>query len=233
MEHILIVDDEKELAWAISQSLSFHGYTVSTASNGFEALRQIEQKPPNLIILDIIMPRMDGIDLCQRIRSDPDIASIPIIFLTACSKICDKITAFETGADDYLVKPFDTRELIVRIRAVLRRYHIINKAQQEERQLQVGKLHLNLDLAHVEIGSQRIQLTPIECDLLKHFMHNPGRLFSSDELLQEVWDYPPRTGDPASVRWHIKNLRRKIEPSPSKPIFVRTIPRHGYMLSAG
>lgn len=231
MEHILIVDDEKELVWAVSQSLSFHGYTVSSASNRLQALYQIKEKPPDLIILDIVIPRMEGLDTCQQIRSNPQTASIPIIFLSASSKISDKITAFESGADDYLVKPFDVRELIVRIRAILRRSHLVSKTEKEKRQLQVGQLYLNLDTALVEIGAKHIQLTPIECKLLKHFMLHPSRIFSSDKLLQDVWGYPPGTGDSASVRWHIKNLRRKIERSPNKPIFVRTIPRHGYMLS--
>jgi DNA-binding response OmpR family regulator len=236
MEHILVIDDEEDLVWSIKKSLCLHGYTVSCTHNGLDALRQIQNQLPDLIILDIIMPGMDGVEVCHHIRNNVKQNSIPIIFLTAHSELRTKIAAYTVGADDYLSKPFDMHELIMRIRAVLRR----SKYQSEEEsrtspqchQLQVGQLHLDLDTATVEIEkTKRVRLTPSELELLKFLMQHTGQIFSSEHLLRKVWKYPTDAGDPASVRWHIKNLRRKIELCPDHPVYLRTIPHYGYTLT--
>lgn len=231
MEHILVVDDEEDLVWAVSKSLRLHGYTVSTAYSGAAALQQIQLGTPDLLMLDMKMPVMDGVELCQRLRRNPIQRSIPIIFLTVQAELDHKIAAYTAGADDYLTKPFDMHELILRIRAVLRRAKPPADAgpPPQPTQLQVGQLCLDLKMAAIETEGRHIEVTPCELDLLKFMMQNPGQVFSSESLLQNVWGYPAGTGDPTLVRWHIKNLRRKIEPLPEQPVYLRTVPRHGYI----
>lgn len=235
MEHILIVDDEESLVWSVSRMLRFHGYSVGCAANGLEALHQIQEQPPDLLLLDITMPGMDGLEVCYRLRDNARWCSLPIIFLTGRSDLQNKLTAFTAGADDYLCKPFEMHELVCRVRAVLRRTNTLRdrdaKEPGEPTQLQLGSLHLDLQQATVETEKGAIGLTPNELSLLKFFVRHEGQIFSSEALLQKVWGYPAGTGDPASVRWHIKNLRRKIEPQPNQPVYLRTVPHHGYMLA--
>ncbi len=235
MAHILVVDDEKDLVWTVTQGLRFQGYAVSAAYDGQNALRQVETQPPNLILLDIVMPGMDGVEVCHRLRMNPRQGRIPVIFLTARFELQNKITAFAAGADDYICKPFDMRELIARVQAVLRRSYAdagaqVHEAEPELHRLEVGSLHLDLDAAAAQTDAGCAQLTPNEFDLLKFLMQHPGHLFSTKQLLEDVWKYPPGTGDPALVRWHISNVRLKIEPDPLQPIYLHTVPRHGYKL---
>lgn len=236
MAHILVVDDEEDLVWAVSSALRYRGYTVSCAYDGVSALQQMHSTLPDLLVLDIGMPDMDGLEVCQRVRSDPQLQMMPIVILTARSEIHDKIIAYQSGADDYLTKPFDLRELGERVRAVLRRCHRNgeekNPLEPEVSVLRVGGLFLDIDTAIVETEVMRVRLTPIELDLLTYLMKHAGRISSSETLLQNVWGYPPGTGDPALVRWHIKNLRGKIEIDPANPIYLSTIPRHGYTILA-
>ena len=256
MAHILIVDDNLAFVLAISESLRFRGYAVSSASDGQEALRQADRNPPDLVLLDIEMPGMDGFRFCQELRSNPRFHAIPVIFMSVRSDLTDKLAAYEVGADDYLVKPFDMLELSARLQAVLRR-SARQSATDRERALQlqaqqaqteqpnataeaqageaehvlaVGDLRLQLDNALVDSPVGNARLTPAEFELLKFLMQHPDQIVSSERLLQEVWLYPAGVGDPAVVRWHVKNLRRKIEPEPDKPLRLRTISHHGYIL---
>jgi DNA-binding response OmpR family regulator len=191
----------------------------------------MRRKRPDLIILDIVMPGMNGLEVCERLRTDPTLAAVPILFLTAKGDVEDRIEGFKAGGDDYLSKPFDLRELCLRVEALLRRS---GPATTEEPSgtLEVGPLVLNLQRFVLRIEGKIVDLTPLEFDLLFCLMSHPGEVFSSERLLQEVWGYPAGTGDPATVRWHIMNLRAKIEPDPSEPTYVRTIPRYGYALWA-
>jgi DNA-binding response OmpR family regulator len=234
MKNILVVDDDEAVVWAIRTTLQLHGYTVNSADNGLAALRQIQERPPDLILLDIEMPGMDGVEVCLQLRSDPRWSLLPIIFLTGLSEFRNKLAAYTVGADDYLSKPFAMPELLMRIRAVLRRTkpHHTEEPQllPKPDQLQVGSLHLNLKESTVSIERKVVELTPNELNLLKYLMQHPNQTFSSEKLLQEVWQYPAGTGDPALVRWHVKNLRRKFEPTPDQPIYLCTIAHHGYIL---
>lgn len=257
MAHILIVDDNVAFVLAISESLRFRGYTVSSAGDGQEALRQADRHPPDLVLLDIEMPGMDGFRFCQELRSNPRFHAIPVIFMSVRSDLTDKLAAYEVGADDYLVKPFDMLELSARLQAVLRRSARQSAADREralQMQVQVqppaendhvaqpepesaeaqvltaGDLRLHLGTATVESGVGEAHLTPAEFELLKYLMQHPDQILSSERLLQEVWLYPAGVGDPAVVRWHVKNLRRKIEEEPDKPVRLRTISHHGYIL---
>ncbi len=233
MPRILLVDDEQDLLWAAWQSLSDEGYEVLTACDGMEALATAQQHHPDLIILDIVMPRLNGLQVCHRLRRNPKLAAVPIIFLTIRSTVEDRLTGFEEGSDDYLTKPFDLRELKARIQALLRRSRPASNGNGGSAEglslLAVGSLTLDLHTFQACIEEKTIQLTTIEFELIHHLMLHPGEVFSSQQLLQQVWGYPPETADPSLVRWHIKNLRAKIEPDPGNPVYICNLPRHGYM----
>lgn len=229
MHQILVVDDEEAVAKSIERALR-REYNVTLAYSGVEALKTARRVRPDMIVLDIRMPGMDGFEVCRRLRQDPLLSDVPILFLTALAQVEARIEGFEVGADDYLIKPFDLRELLLRIKAVLRRVN--HEPETEERHvIQLGDLHLNCKSYEVMTRDQQVHLTPVEFDLLYHLMSHPGEIFTSDRLLQEVWDYPSDTGSPDLVRMHIKNLRAKIEPDPRNPTFIKTVPRHGYMMS--
>ena len=233
MARILLVDNEQDLVWAVQHSLSDEGYEVLTAYDGVEALAIAQRHRPDLVILDIIMPRLDGLQVCRKLRRDPTLAAVPILFLTVRSAIEDRIKGLDEGGDDYLVKPFDLEELKARVRALLRRARATPEggpgAEGQGPLLVAGPLTLDLHTCQVHVGSETAQLTPTEFDLLHHLMTHPAEVFSSQQLLQQVWGYPPRVGDPGTVRWHIKNLRTKIEPDPDQPVYIRTVPHHGYV----
>ncbi|CAN5470495.1 response regulator transcription factor [soil metagenome] len=234
MKNILIVDDDESVVWALSANLHFYGYTVNSAHNGLDALHQVQRQEPDLVLLDIDIPGMDGVEVCGQLRSDPRWNSLPIIFLTGLSELRDKRAAYAVGADDYIGKPFAMQELLMRISAVLRRAK--NQQPQEvhkpliHHKIHVGPLQLNLMSSTIETKDKVVGLTPNELSLMKYLMQHPNQTFPSEKLLQEVWQYPPGTGDPALVRWHVKNLRRKIEPTPDQPIYLHTISHHGYIL---
>lgn len=236
MARILLVDDEQDLVWAVQRSLSDEGYEVLTAYNGVEALAVARRHRPDVVILDIVMPLLDGLQVCRRLRRDLTLATVPILFLTERSAIEDRITGLDEGGDDYLIKPFDLQELKARVRALLRRRRSAPEGgpgpKGQDSLLVVGPLTLDLHTCQASVGEKTVQLTPTEFDLLHHLMSHPGEVFSSPHLLQQVWGYPPETADPGLVRWHIKNLRAKIEPDPAHPVYLRTVPRHGYILTA-
>jgi DNA-binding response OmpR family regulator len=230
MIEILVVDDDRDVAQSIEIALRRRGFLVTLAYSGVEALKALRRNRPDLVILDVLMPGMGGLEVCRRLRADESLADLPIIFLTARGRERDRIDGLRAGADDYLGKPFSLEELVLRIKAVLRRFQ---RGPVEERpdELVVGSLRLNSRTFEVTTsGRSGILLTPTEFDLLYHLMSNAGQVFSSDRLLQEVWDFPYDTGSTDLVRAHIKNLREKIEPNPREPTYLRTIPRHGYMV---
>jgi DNA-binding response OmpR family regulator len=189
---------------------------------------------PDLIILDVRMPGMDGYETCRELRQDPLLKSTPILFLSAISATESKIRGLEAGADDYLVKPFNIRELQLRVKAILRRRTIQESTDDEQppqpKVIKRRDITLNSQSYQVKTRKGTSYLTPIEFDLLYYFMSHPDEVFTSDRLLQDIWDYPTDTGSPDLVRMHIRNLRSKIEPNPQRPIYIKTIPRQGYMM---
>ncbi|MGQ9493138.1 MAG: response regulator transcription factor [Anaerolineae bacterium] len=229
-KHILVVDDHVEVANLCKRALLAEGYQVTVARNGIEALQLIEKEKPDLAIIDILMPGIDGIELCKSLRAMPGLADLPILFLTGKHDIADKAVAFSVGADDYLTKPFDVRELLMRVRALLRRASPI-WAKSQPRELVVGNLRLDCRSFCLSTPEKTVLLTPVEFELLHYMMSHPGQVFSSERLLREVWGYPPGTGSSEVVRAHIKNIRDKIEPNSSQPRYIRTVGRHGYSLS--
>lgn len=228
---ILIVDDEQDLVWAVRYTLIDEGYEVLTASNGIEAITVAQSSRPDLIILDIMMPHIDGIQVCHILRRDQLLASVPILFLSKQCSIADRITGLDDGADDYLGKPFDFGELKARLRALLRRVgHAPIVHETSSSILSYADLHLDLRTHQVTTSRTTVLLTPAEFDLLRHFLSHQGEIFSSQQLLQQVWNHDPDLSEHGLVRWHIMNLRQKIEPDSGAPIYLRTVPRHGYIM---
>jgi DNA-binding response OmpR family regulator len=230
MTEILVVDDDRDVAQSIELALRRHDFRVTVAHSGVEALKTLRRYRPDLVILDVMMPGMSGLEVCRRMRADPSSSDLPVIFLTARGQVRDRIEGFKAGADDYVGKPFILEELLLRVRAILRR---VERAPLEESPTVVSAGGLSLDTHTFEVTTpeKTALLTPTEFDLLYHLMVHAGQVFSSERLLQEVWDFPYDTGSTDLVRAHVKNLREKIEPDPRNPAYLRTIPRHGYVLS--
>ena len=234
MPRILVVDDEVDLTWALHRSLSDEGYDVSLAHDGREALTAVARQRPDLILMDIMMPQMDGLEVCRRLRHDPNCAAVPILFLTVRSDISDRVKGLDTGADDYLSKPFHLGELKARVRALLRRAQSAMQPrpeQEDQASVVAGKITMDLRTRQVRVGEKTVSLTPTEFDLLRHFTVSAHEVFPAQELLQHVWHYPAGVGQPGLVRWHIKKLRDKIEPTPNDPNYIRTLRGHGYFLA--
>jgi DNA-binding response OmpR family regulator len=227
---ILIVDDDVDVAETIERSLLRAGYDVRVAHRGAQALDLARQERPDLVVLDIMMPGMDGVEVCRHLRANPDSRGTPILFLTAKGEIGDKIAGFEAGADDYLTKPFDLRELELRVTALLRRTHR-GEDEVAAELIEVDPLALDCRTYELTTPELKVLLTPVEFALMQFLMSSPGKVFSAEQLLQEVWDYPPGTGMPDLVRVHIKNIREKIEPDPRSPRYLKNILRRGYTVS--
>jgi DNA-binding response OmpR family regulator len=225
--HILAVDDDIEVLETLGRVLKHEAFDVKLASSGQEALRLLETFTPDLVILDIIMPEMDGIAVCRRLRRDQRFIALPILFLTAKGSTDDVVTGLDAGADDYVVKPFELAELRARIAALLRRGA---REKSSSAILELDGLRLDSDTYQVYLNDTCIQLTATEHRLLRYLMEHPNQALSPGHLLQSVWEYPPNTGDPDLVRAHVRNLRAKIEKTPGRR-FIRTIHGVGYMIS--
>ncbi len=223
---ILIVDDEKRLVSLVESYLTQEGYRVSTAYNGREALTVVQKEKPDLIILDIMMPEMNGYDFMRIHRTKHD---TPIIMLTAKVEDDDKIIGLELGADDYVVKPFKPRELMARVRNVLRR---AGKSEPVGKTLKVTDIILDRDSREVMVGERNIDLTPSEFDLLAAIMASPGRVFSRLDLL-DVIQGVRYEGYERTIDTHVKNLRAKLEDDPRNPRHIETVYGVGYRLSKG
>lgn len=233
MTLILVIDDDDLVSRTLQRALKHYDYQVMTASSGIEGLQLARRHRPDLFILAIMMPGVDGYQVCRQIRGDPLLQDAPVLFLTAKAKDEDKIEGFRAGGDDYLVKPFNMQELELRVKAILRRAGP-EKIEPEAtvNEVVVGDVVLDCRTFRVTTPYQIVLLTNVQFDLLYHLMSHADQVFNSQQLLQDVWDYPRDTGSPELVRAHIKNLREKIEPSPSDPIYIKTIQGHGYSFSS-
>ena len=216
--NILVVDDEKLIVKGIKFSLEQEGMEVEAAYDGEEALNFIKNGKFDLVVLDVMLPKMDGLEVCQRVR---EFSGIPIIMLTAKGEDMDKIMGLEYGADDYLTKPFNILELKARIKAILRRTKQKGDAKEKKNSLKVRDLELIFESRRVFIGDKEANLTAKEFDLLELLMENPGKVYSRENLLDTVWgyDYP---GDVRTVDVHVRRLREKIEENPSEPKYIFT-----------
>src|SRR5512134_123023 len=212
---VLVVDDEPQILRVMRASLPIRGYEVLTVSSGEEALNQLSKQVPDLVILDLVMPEMSGLEVCRRVR---EFSTVPIIILSAKGSESDKVAALDLGADDYVTKPFGMDELLARARAVLRRLATTN-----DRVLTVGDVTIDIDEHRVVVGGKEIRLTPKEFDVLKYLVSNAGKVVTHRALLQTVWGWQS-TDQTEYLRVFINQLRRKIEVDASHPHYLITEP---------
>lgn len=221
---ILIADDESHIRDTVRAYLQEAGFQVLTAQNGREAVFVTRHEKPDVVILDVMMPELDGWEAARLIRRESD---VPIIFLTARVEEADQVTGLELGADEYITKPFSPRVLVARVRAVLRRTH--GDLASEPTTWRVGDLELNTETRLVSVGGKRVELTPSEFDLLAALIQRPGRVFTRLELLERVQG-EAFAGYERTIDVHIKNLRAKIEPDPRQPRYIETVYGVGYRM---
>ena len=245
---ILVIEDDRFVARTIERCLRSNHFAVTVANNGADGLEQARLSPPDLVILDIMMQGMDGYAVCMAMRADRSLAHVPVLFLTAKVKTEDKITGFRAGADDYLCKPFNLDELMMRLQAILKRTLSpermttllpvfaasdpsieLDPNQPRPHHLVAGEYSLDTHTFELQTPTQgKVRLTPLQYDLLYHLMTHPDEVFSPSRLLAEVWDHPEGRGSADLVRVHIKTLRERIEIDPRAPGFLRTVPGRGY-----
>ena len=220
MNKVLVVDDEKLIVKGIKFSLEQDGMEVTAAYDGEEALNYIKSQEFDLVVLDVMLPKMDGLEVCQQVRG---FSQVPIIMVTAKGEDLDKIMGLEYGADDYITKPFNILELKARIKAILRRSvkKIDVKAIGKERSLEIRGLKLEFESRRVFVDGKEVNLTAKEFDLLELFMKNPGKVYSRENLLNTIWGYA-YPGDARTVDVHVRRLREKIESNPSDPKYIFT-----------
>lgn len=226
MTTIFAVDDDPEVLDTLGRVLRHENYSVALINSPVEALERLEHETPDLLILDIMMPEVDGITVCRQLRQNSRFIALPILFLTAKGGTDDVVAGLDAGGDDYVVKPFELAELRARIAALLRR----GARDKGANLLQFGELSLDSGTYRAIVGNEEIQLTSTEHRLLRYMMEHPDQALSPGHLLQAVWEYPPNTGDPDLVRAHVRNLRAKIERDGRR--HIRTIHGVGYMISA-
>ncbi|MEM7798415.1 MAG: response regulator transcription factor [Chloroflexota bacterium] len=228
-QQILVVDDDKSIIKIVRAYLEQAGYGVMVAFDGQSAMHMLRSEKPDLLILDLMLPDRDGWDITRSIRNDKRLATIPIIMLTARIDDSDKIVGLEIGADDYVTKPFNPREIVARVRALMRRRQFEQVDQIEH--LEVGFLQLDLGARTFMLDGSLIEVTPTEFNLLKIFMESPGHTFSREKLLEKALGYGYE-GFGRTLDTHIRNLRKKIEPDPKKPTYIQTVYSIGYRLMA-
>lgn len=222
-KRILVVDDEPSIVELIRVNLEDAGYEVEVAADGDEALARFAERPWDLIVLDLMLPGVDGIEVCRRIRKE---SQVPIIMLTAKADEIDRVLGLEMGADDYITKPFSPRELVARVRAVFRR---VPETLVAGEVVQYGRLTLNLEKRTATVDTDRLHLTPKEFDLLHILARHPGRIFQREFLLEQLWEYE-YTGGTRTVDVHIRRLRQKLEAHPEYADAIETVHGIGYRM---
>jgi len=240
---ILVVDDETVLADTIAYNLEQEGYQVITVADGTSALNAVRNEHPDLIVLDIMLPGVDGLEICRQLRREDSTATVPIIMLTAKSDEIDKVVGLEVGADDYVTKPFGRRELLARVRALLRRADYPSTTEEHpssqendvesqplsrNKELVAGPLRIDLASRWVNCRGQDLELQPKQFDLLTYLVRNRGTVLTRDQLLHNVWGYD-YAGDTRTVDVHIRWLREKLEEDPANPKFIQTVRGVGYV----
>jgi DNA-binding response OmpR family regulator len=229
MAHILVVDDEESILNSVCQILEDAGHTTCRATCGQAALDVIERQTPDLVVLDVIMPEMDGVEVCRRLRANPFLVKLPVLFLTARGRPSDVARGLDAGGDDYLIKPFDAVELPARIRALLRRTPG-GSLNHDVQYLTIGRLRVHETRLEAYVDDHLIRLTPTEHRLLQYLVRNIGHPVPVEQLLSDIWEYPPGVGDPKLARVHIANLRAKLELKPDDPEYIHNQHGHGYLI---
>jgi two-component system alkaline phosphatase synthesis response regulator PhoP len=230
---ILVVEDEPSIVKLIEFNLTKEGFIVDSALDGDIALQKIKVEMPDLIVLDLMLPRIDGLEVCRRIRTEKQ--HIPILMLTAKSDEFNKVLGLELGADDYMTKPFSIRELTARVKAIFRRMEAIRRSDEEEKtvdkSIQIGDILIDTDGYEVTRNGDLIDLTPKEFELLMYLANHRGKVLSRDQLLNAVWNYD-FVGDSRIVDVHVSHLRDKIEQDSKKPLYIKTVRGVGYKLES-
>jgi two-component system response regulator RegX3 len=222
-QRILLVEDEESLAESIRYSLEREGYAVAVAGDGRVAIERFRADAPDLVILDLMLPEMSGLDVCRMIR---ETSTVPIVMVTAKDSEADKVTGLELGADDYVTKPFSVRELVSRIRAHLRRMHMQAPSKADEI-LTGGPVEMDVGRHEVRVAGQPVPFPPKEFELLQVFLTRKGRLLTRDHLIEEIWGYD-YVGDTKTLDVHVKRIRQKIEDDPHEPRLLLTVRGLGY-----
>lgn len=230
---VLVVDDEENIQELIRLGLRYEGFQVESASNGPDGISAAQRLSPDLVILDLMLPGMDGLEVCRRMRANPTTQDVPILMLTAKDEVHDRVTGLDTGADDYLTKPFDFEELVARVKAILRRQQRVQRAEQggeaPSQILQFADLQLNMATREVTRGGRLIELTATEYNLLHLFMSHPRQVLDRQTILNRVWGYD-FLGETNIIEVYVRYLREKIEDSPSAPRLIQTVRGVGYVL---
>ena len=221
---MLLVEDESAIVEAVAYALELEGFQVSSAAGGREGLEAARRLKPSVVILDVMLPGMSGLDVCRQLRSESD---VPIIMLSAKEAEADKVAGLELGADDYLVKPFSMRELIARVRAQLRRAAKSGALSESNEVLRGGAVELDVDAHEVRVGGESVAVRPKEFELLESLMRRRGRLATRETLIDEVWG-PDHFGGTKTLDVHIKRLREKLEADPARPRHIVTVRGLGY-----
>lgn len=229
MYNILVCDDEKDIVSALKIYLTSDGYNVFCAYNGKEALEIIAGNEIHLVLMDIMMPVIDGVTAVTRIREHHN---MPIIFTTAKSEDTDIVVGLNIGADDYITKPFNPVELLARVRSQLRRYTSLGSVATANTVIKIDGIVINDETKTVEIDGEAVSLTPTEYDILKLLVQNPGKVFSPSEIYRKVWNEDP-FGSDSTVAVHIRHLREKIEINPNKPRYIKVVWGQGYKIEKG
>ena len=229
MNHVLVVEDDKEIREGVEIYLKSQGYEVFQAADGVEGLEVIEKEDIHLAIVDIMMPRMDGISMVVKLREKYD---FPVIFLSAKSEEADKIMGLNMGADDYVTKPFTPMELLARVNSQLRRYRRfmerLGDKEENSRIHTIGGLEINEDIVEVTVDGEPVKMTPIEYKILLLLMKNPGRVFSAEEIYERVWN--ERAINTDTIMVHVRNIREKIEVNPREPKYLKVVWGVGYKI---
>ncbi|PDM41593.1 MULTISPECIES: response regulator transcription factor [Bacillaceae] len=223
---VLVVDDEQSIVTLLTYNLEQAGFTVLTANDGEEAIEKVAFEQPAFIILDLMLPKLDGVEVCKQLRQQK--VMTPILMLTAKDDEFDKVLGLELGADDYMTKPFSPREVVARVKAILRRTQLSN-GEMETKEIVIGDLKILPDSYEAYFRGERLELTPKEFELLVYLAKHKGRVLTRDQLLSSVWNYD-FAGDTRIVDVHISHLREKIEQDTKKPIYIKTIRGLGYKL---
>ena len=226
MSKVLIVEDEANIRQLVKYNLEKESFQVIEAEDGLQGLRLAKAEKPDLVLLDLMLPQMDGLEVCRSLKGNQATAALPIIMLTAKSEEIDKVIGLELGADDYMTKPFSPRELVARVKAVLRRSQ---KEAALPGELSVGRLRFNFSRYEVHMGNAKLELTPKEYELLKMLATNLGKVFTREQLLEKVWGYE-YFGDTRTVDVHVRHLRAKMAGDPETADAVETIRGFGYRL---
>ncbi|AGZ24564.1 MULTISPECIES: response regulator transcription factor [Staphylococcus] len=229
-QKVLVVDDEQSIVTLLKYNLETAGYIVEVAYDGEEALQKVESSQPDLIVLDVMLPKKDGIEVCKTIRSDKNL--VPILMLTAKDDEFDRVLGLELGADDYMTKPFSPREVVARVKAILRRSQFVNEVEQNEtddEDIIIDSIRIRPEFFEVYKDDELLELTPKEFELLLYLIERQGRVITREHMLNSVWNYE-FAGDSRIVDVHISHLRDKLEENPKQPKLIKTVRGLGYKL---